>query len=59
MLFRELRSYYRGAKFAALAMGRRYPQGKADSKVYAALLDRYMENVTTMYRIIRDKSRTG
>ena len=56
MPFRELRSYYRGAKFAALAMGRRYPEAKMDGKVYAALMDRYMENVTTMYRIIRDKT---
>ena len=59
MPFRELRSYYRGAKFAALAMGRRYPEATDDSKVYAALMDRYMANVTTMYRIIRDKSPAG
>ncbi len=56
MLFRELRSYYRGAKFAALTMGRRYPEAKDDSEAYEALMDRYMENVTTMYRIIRAKA---
>ena len=56
MPFRELRSYYRGAKFAALAMGRRYPEATDDSKIYASLMDRYMENVTAMYRILREKS---
>ena len=59
MPFPELRSYYRGAKFAALAMGRRYPEAADDSNVYAALMDRYMENVTAMYRILREKSPAG
>ena len=56
MPFREMRSYYRGAKFAALAMGGRFPEADGDSKLYAAQMDRYMEATTAMYRIIRDKT---
>lgn len=56
MPFSQMRDYYRGAKFAALAMGGRFPDAKEDAKLYAAQMDRYMEATTAMYRIIRDKT---
>jgi hypothetical protein len=43
----DLRIYYRGARFAALAMGLRHghhaEEIKADSKAYVAEMDRYTE----------------
>lgn len=51
MAFGDMRTYFRGAKFAAVAMGRRHPEGKEDGKAYAALMDRYIEDATAMYRI--------
>ena len=52
----ELRAYFRGAKFAARAMSSRFPEAKQESIAYGTLMDRYIEDVTTMYRIIRDKA---
>ena len=54
--YRELKPYFRGAKFAARAMSMRIPGGKEESIAYGELMDRYMEDVTAMYRIIRDKT---
>ncbi len=42
---RTLAAYYRGAKFAAIAMGRRFPEAKESAKAYAAQMDRYVEAV--------------
>ena len=53
MAFGDMRTYFHGAKFAAVAMGRRHPEGKEDAKAYAALMDRYIEDSTAMYRIMK------
>lgn len=55
MPFQELRTYFRGAKFAARAMGSRFPEARDDALVFSDLMDRYMEDVTAMYRIKRDQ----
>ena len=56
MPFQEMRSYFRGAKFAARAMGNRFPEAFDDSRVFSDQMDRYMEDTTTMYRIKRDQA---
>ena len=43
-------AYYRGARFAAVAMGRRHPVAKGDADTYVAQMDRYLDAV----RQIRD-----
>lgn len=45
MPFDALTAYYRGAKFAAIAMGRRFPDARDTSMAYAAQMDRYVEAV--------------
>ncbi len=45
MPFDSLTAYYRGAKFAAIAMARRYPEAKENAAAYAAQMDRYIEAV--------------
>ncbi len=45
MPFGALTAYYRGAKFAAIAMSRRFPEAKDNAKAYAAQMDRYIEAV--------------
>jgi hypothetical protein len=56
MPFGHMKPYFRGAKFAARAMSMRVPAAKDESIAYGALMDRYMEDVTTMYRIMRDQA---
>jgi hypothetical protein len=47
--FRELRTYFRGAKFGAKAMGLR--TGAVDeAKTFGILMDHYMDDMRTMYR---------
>ncbi|NND13686.1 MAG: hypothetical protein HKO10_06965, partial [Acidimicrobiia bacterium] len=55
MPFDELRSYFRGAKFGAKAIGLR-TDNLAESDGFGALMDRYMEAVIAMFRIKRDKT---
>ncbi len=45
MPFPALTAYYRGAKFAAIAMSRRFPEAKDNAKAYAAQMDRYIDAV--------------
>jgi hypothetical protein len=53
MPFGELRTYFRGAKFGAVALGLR--SGATDeARAFGELVDHYMEDVTTMYRRMRD-----
>lgn len=53
MPFGELRTYFRGAKFGAKALGLR--SGATDeATAFGELMDHYMEDITTMYRIVRD-----
>jgi len=54
MPYGELRSYFRGAKFGAKAVGMR-AGATEEWEQFGLLMDHYMEDVTTMYRIIRDR----
>ncbi len=56
MPFRDLRVYFRGAKFATRALGSRVPEAAEEAAAFDALMDRYMENVVAMHRIMRDRS---
>ncbi len=55
MPYPDLRPYFRGAKFGARAMGLR-TGGVDEAARFGALMDHYMEDVTTMFRIMRDGS---
>ena len=44
----SLRAYFRGAKFAAVAMGRRFPVAEENAKAYATTMDRYIKAVGEM-----------
>ena len=53
MPFESLREYFRGAKFGAKAIGLR--TGEMDeATAFGDLMDDYMEDVVTMFRIKRD-----
>ena len=54
MPFDQLRTYFRGAKFGAKALGLR-SGAKDEADAFGHLMDHYMEDVTTMWRIIRDR----
>jgi hypothetical protein len=55
MPFGDLRAYFRGAKFGSKAMGLRTgAMDEADR--FGALMDHYIEDVATMYRIVRDSN---
>lgn len=54
MPFGELRTYFRGAKFGAQALGLR-SDAMIEAAAFGKLMDHYMEDITTMYRIIRDR----
>lgn len=45
MPFSDLTAYFRGAKFAAIAMARRFPDAKENAKAYGAQMDRYIDAV--------------
>ncbi len=47
MSVRALLPYYRGARFAAVALGRRNPDIADQTKAYAAQMDRYHEAMST------------
>ena len=42
--------YYRGARFAAIAMGRRFPEAKDDAYHYTAQMDVYMDAAKDLYK---------
>lgn len=44
----KLGAYFRGAKFAAKAMGNRFPEAKDNAAEYAATMDRYLAAVKEM-----------
>jgi hypothetical protein len=52
MPFSSLSAYFRGAKFAAIAMSRRFPEAKENAKAYAAQMDRYIDAV----HVVRDST---
>jgi hypothetical protein len=49
----QLLPYYRGARFAVIAMSRRHPDTKEEADRYVAQLDRYTEAVKQAYRAKR------
>lgn len=58
MPFDELRTYFRGAKFGAKAMGLR--TGAMDEAArFGTLMDHYMDDMRSMHRIIRDSNAGG
>ena len=57
MPFGELRTYFRGAKFGAQAMGLR-SDAIGEAAAFGKLMDHDMEDVTTMDRISRDRNST-
>ncbi len=44
-MLEQLQTYYRGAKFAAHALGRRHPDIRDDTDRYKALMDHYLEAI--------------
>lgn len=46
----QLFPYFRGARFAAVAMSRRFPEIAEDAAVYIAEMDRYMESAKRLHR---------
>jgi hypothetical protein len=53
MPYRDLRPYFRGAKFGAKAMGLRF--GDLDeATAFGELMDHYIDDAVAMYRIMRD-----
>ena len=53
MPFGDLRAYFRGAKFGSKAMGLR-TGATAEADRFGVLMDHYIEDVATMYRIVCD-----
>ena len=53
MPLEQLLPYYRGARFAVIAMSRRHPDTKEEADRYVAQLDRYTEAVKQAYRAKR------
>ena len=56
MPFDQLYPYFRGARFAVVAMSRRHPDIKEDAEVYIAQMDRYMKNVKWLFKEKKAKS---
>ena len=53
MPLEQLLPYYRGARFAVIAMSRRHPDTKEEADRYVAQLDRYTEAVKQAHRARR------
>jgi peroxiredoxin len=58
MPFNDLRTYFRGAKFGSKAIGMR-TGAVEEANLFGSLMDHYMEDMATMYRIIRDSDWTS
>jgi len=43
-------TYFRGARFAVVAMSRRHPELREDAETYIAEMDRYMENAKRLHQ---------
>ena len=54
MPFDQLRTYFRGAKFGAKALGQR-SGATEEAAAFGRLMDHYMEDVTAMWRLRRDR----
>jgi hypothetical protein len=56
MPFENLYPYYRGARFAAVAMSMRRPEIRDEVEPYLAQMDRYMENVKRLFKEKRESA---
>lgn len=56
MPFDALVPYYRGARFAVVAMSRRHPEIESDAQDYIDEMDRYMANVVALFRKRRERA---
>jgi hypothetical protein len=59
MPFEQLAPYFRGARFAVVALSRRYPELADDAAAYIEEVDRYTENVLELFRRKRDRAQGG
>ena len=50
MLAEDLYPYFRGAKFAVVALSRRYPEIREDAAAYTAEMDRYMDSAKRLFK---------
>ena len=50
MRFDQLYTYFRGARFAAVAMTRRRPEIEDEADVFVEQMDRYLENVKRLFK---------
>lgn len=46
----QLFPYFRGARFAVVAMSRRHPEIPDDAEIYIAEMDRYMEGAKRLFK---------
>ena len=51
MPIEHLRPYYRGARFAVVALSRRFPDIGDEAASYIAQMDRYLENVRSIEQV--------
>jgi hypothetical protein len=62
MPLENLRPYYRGARFAVLALSSRHLHDadlKEDAERYLAMLDRYSEAATETFRLRKEREAAG
>ena len=52
--FEQMLPYYRGARFAAIAMGMRFPEAKESADAYVSQLDEYTDAAKATFRAKRD-----
>ncbi len=50
MKLEQMVPYYRGARFAAVAMGRRFPEAREEADRYVAQMDGYMAAAKARYK---------
>ena len=56
MPVRAMLPYFRGARFAAVAMGRRHPAAKDDADLYVAQMDRFLETTRALRARLAERS---
>jgi len=50
MQFEQIVPYFRGGRFAAIAMGRRHPEAKEDADAYVVQVDDYIEATKALFK---------
>jgi hypothetical protein len=59
MPVRAMLPYFRGARFAAVAMGRRHPMAKDDADLYVAQMDRFLETTRALRARLAERNPDG